>query len=389
MPRATKLAILLSILGIAARLSWIDQPYTDVWSWRQSDVAAIARNYFTGGFHLARPQVDWAGNQPGYVGTEFPILSFIAGLCYKFFGVHEWIGRAEAVVLFAVSLPFFFLLVREVFGENAAAWATFFYSFAPVNLFTSREFMPDTPSLSLGIVGLYFFLRWTQRPSAKLLLVSAVAISLSILIKAPSAIIGSPLACLAFQRFGAAAFRRVELWIFAAIALLPSAIWYGHAHDIAAQFYPHHFFGAGGIRVMNASWYWKIAQEVVTSSLTPVLFVLALGGAFVARLITRARFFYWWLAAMILFVVVAGYGNRHQWHQLPFVPVAAAFGGAASEFFVQRFSLPPVPRFALSILLAVSFALVHRVARPRIRIEKSDTAKCVDRCCGQWQPNCV
>src|ERR1700736_2965494 len=105
MSRATQWAILLSILAVAARLIWIDQPFSDNWSWRQSDVAAIARNYFAGGFHFARPQIDWAGDQPGYVGTEFPILSFVAAACYKIVGVHEWVGRAQAVILFAVSLP--------------------------------------------------------------------------------------------------------------------------------------------------------------------------------------------------------------------------------------------------------------------------------------------
>src|SRR6202011_5149324 len=155
--RTTNIAIALSILAIAARFVLIDQPFIDKWSWRESDVAAIARNFLQNGFHLARPQIDWAGDQPGYVGTEFPILPFIAALCYNFFGVHEWIGRVQAVVLFAVSLPFFFLLMREIFSESAATWATFFYVLAPVNLFASREFMPDMPSLSLGIVGLYFF----------------------------------------------------------------------------------------------------------------------------------------------------------------------------------------------------------------------------------------
>jgi len=72
---------MVSILAVAARLILIDQPFIDHWSWRQSDVAAIARNYFLGGFHFARPQIDWAGDQPGYVGTEFPILPFTAAVC--------------------------------------------------------------------------------------------------------------------------------------------------------------------------------------------------------------------------------------------------------------------------------------------------------------------
>src|SRR5438874_12313118 len=159
MTRAMRLAIMMSILAVAARFILIDQPYIDNWSWRQSDVAAISRNYFQGGFHFAHPQIDWAGDQPGYVGTEFPILPFLAAFCYKIFGVHEWIGRVQALLLFALSLPFFFLIVRKIFDETAATWALFFYSFAPLGIMASRCFMPDIPSLALSIIGLYFFLR--------------------------------------------------------------------------------------------------------------------------------------------------------------------------------------------------------------------------------------
>ena len=87
MRRVTGLAIILSALAVAIRLPFIDQYYIDQWSWRQSDVAAIARN-FLHGFHFAWPQIDWAGDEPGYVGTEFPILPFTAAICYRFFGVH-------------------------------------------------------------------------------------------------------------------------------------------------------------------------------------------------------------------------------------------------------------------------------------------------------------
>src|SRR5207248_11699572 len=104
---APRIGFAICDLAVAARLILISQPYVDHWSWQQSDVAAIARNFLQNGFRFAYPQIDWAGNAPGYVGTEFPILPFIAALCYKIAGVHEWIGRIQAVVLFAASLPFF------------------------------------------------------------------------------------------------------------------------------------------------------------------------------------------------------------------------------------------------------------------------------------------
>src|SRR5881396_791239 len=192
--RASHIAIAIWMLAIAARLVLIDQPYVDHWSWRQSDVAAIARNFLQNGFRFGYPQIDWAGDAPGYVGTEFPILPFIAAVCYKFAGVHEWIGRIQAVILFAVSLPFFFLLVREIFGSTAAVWATFFYCFTPLNVFAGRSFMPDVPSLSFAIVGLYFFLRSVEHSKSSSFLVAAIAISLSFLIKITSIVIVVPLA---------------------------------------------------------------------------------------------------------------------------------------------------------------------------------------------------
>ena len=355
-------AIAIGVTAVAVRLIAVNQPYIDNWSWRQSDVAAIARNYYENGFYFTYPQIDWAGDASGYVGTEFPILPFLAAICYKLAGVHEWIGRIQAIIFFAASLPCFFLLVREISGEPAAIWAVLFYSFAPLSLFASREFMPDVPSLSLAIIGLYFFLRWVEHDQKRFFFASAILISLSILIKLPSVLIGAPMAYVtvaAPKAFGVRP-RMLSgplqlLALFATITLLPSAIWYWHAHQIAGRFYPHHFFGAGGIQIMNASWYWQVLKQITTSSLTPLLFALALLGTFVARSGALARLFHWWLAAMVVFIIVVGYGNRHQWYQLPLVPIAAAFGGAGCAFVGSKISAKKI-RAALSILLAALFA---------------------------------
>jgi hypothetical protein len=59
---------------------------------------------------------------------------------------------------------------------------------------------------------------------------------------------------------------------------------------------------------------------------------------------------------MVLFVAAVGYGNRHPWYQLPLVPIAAAFAGAACAFLGSK-----IPSRAadvtLSILLAGAFAI--------------------------------
>ena len=367
MPRATRIAIVISIFAVAARFIAINQPFEDLWSWRQSDVAAIARNYFQGGFHFNRPQIDWAGNSGGYVGTEFPILPFVAAISYKAFGIHEWVGRIQAVIFFTISLPFFFWLVRDRFGELAAIWALLFYSFAPLGIMASRCFMPDTPSLALSIIGLFLFQRWTEDPrSRSAFLWSAVCISLSILVKATSVIIGVPLACLAIQHFGIRAVRNPKLWLFATIALVPSALWYWHSYQISLEFYPHHFFGAGGVKMMSLGWYWKIAKEIPTLALTPFLF----GAAIIGFIMTRstrlrqgygaasigARPFGWWLGAMMLFIILVGYGNRHPWYRLPLVPIAAVFGGVACAWLAERIASRGA-KLTLSVLMVALFSL--------------------------------
>jgi 4-amino-4-deoxy-L-arabinose transferase-like glycosyltransferase len=365
-----KLLAAIWTFAVAARLILIDQPYVDYWSWRQSDVAAIARNFFEYGFRFDYPQIDWAGGSAGYVGTEFPILPFFAAICYKFAGIHEWIGRSQSVIFFAISLPFFFLLAREIFGNTAAIWAAFFYAFAPLNIFAGRSFMPDVPSLSLGIIGLYFFLLWLRERKTAQFYLAGIAISLSILIKVTSIVITAPILYLVVAEsadLGAGQARyiwgsrsqrpRLQLAAFVAIAILPSVVWYWHARQIAEKFYPYHLFGAGGVRLESFSWYWDIARQTATSSLTPILTILALIGLFVAP---RGKFgclFDWWLAAMILFVVAVGYGNRHPWYQLPLVPITAAFAGAACAFFESKIS-SRVAVVAWSILLAGSFAIL-------------------------------
>ena len=347
MLRRYTIVVLVCVAAVAVRWWKIDAPFTDRWSWRQSDVAAIARNYFENGFHFARPQIDWAGDEPGFVGTEFPVLPFAAAIIYRFFGVQEWIGRLQTILVFALSLPFLFAIVRRAFDEMTAIYALVFYSFAPLSIAAGRAFMPDMPALAFALAGFYFFWRGLAASDGRRndsaadsyhLLIASMLIGVSLLIKPAMATIAAPMAAVARQKLGTAIFRRLSLCLMALIALIPSAIWYWHAYRIAQQFYPHHFFGAGGVRIMSLSWYGHIAFQTCTSTLTPILFAIAVLGIFVSRNNPRAGAFRWWLIAMIVFVIVVGYGNRHQWYQLPLVPIAAAFGGAALTFAEKKWN---------------------------------------------------
>jgi hypothetical protein len=335
----TKAILLILLLAsVCIRLIDVAQPFVDSWSGRQSMVAMIARNFYLHGFDIFYPEVDWTGPSPGYVGSEFPLVPFLASLFYLLFGVQDWVGRSISVLFFALSLPFFFLLVRKACNQRSAYYASAMYVIAPLSIFASRSFTSDMASLSFSLMALYFFIEWVEQPeSAALFLATALSTSLAVLLKLPAIIIGVPFVFLAHERFGQAFLRDRRFYFLAAACLILPIAWYVHAYLISISSVTHHFTGEKGLSLLDASEYGKIIRRFATEGVTPPIFVAMVVGASFHCSGTYGRTFHYWLLAMILFVFFAGEGNyRHLWYQLPAVPVAAALAGRAWDLASHR-----------------------------------------------------
>ncbi len=325
----------LCILAAAARLYKISEPYVDRWSFKQGTIAIIAENFYRHGFHFLYPQINWAGAAPGYIGTEFPLVPFLASLLYVPSGVHEWIGRSVALVFSVLALPFFYLLVKKTSNEQSAAFAAFIYAIVPLSVFAGRSFMSDAPALGFAVIGLHLFTEWLDRSERPWLFAAGFLVALTILVKLPNVIVGVPLLYLAWEKYGRGFWRQRELWAFAVLALGLPAAWYLHAFWIKAVFPPHQFAGSDGVAFAPLNFYLFVARRLFTSSLTPVVAAAAAAGLFVpAR--RYGWVFHWWLAALVLFVIVAGHGNRHPWYQLPAVPIAAALAGRLFDLLMRK-----------------------------------------------------
>jgi hypothetical protein len=324
-------------LGVLCRLIHVAQPFIDAYSWRQADVAMISENFYLHGFSIFYPQINWAGNAPGYVGAEFPLVPFFASLLYLFFDVQDWIGRSVSVGFFAFSVPFFYLLVRKVFNEPSAWFAVGIYTLAPLSVFAGRSFMPDMAYLAFSIAALYLFTIWLEDEKSLLRFAMAcAATTLAILVKLPAIIIALPMLYMAWTKYGATLLRQRELWAFAACSLLLPLTWYSHAYWISLSHYPHHMFGSGGLETVSLDWYMNMVQQALTSVATPVTSAAMLIGICLPPQAKFCRVFHWWLVAILLFMIVAGQGHRHPWYLLPVVPVAAAFAGRACDFALAR-----------------------------------------------------
>lgn len=107
-PLSTSEIILLLaaiFLGVVVTLVNISQPFVDAWSWRQTDMAVIAENFYRHSFNILYPEINWAGRS-GLVGTEFQLATPVAALLYPLFGVQDWIGRSVSVLFFGVCTAF-------------------------------------------------------------------------------------------------------------------------------------------------------------------------------------------------------------------------------------------------------------------------------------------
>jgi hypothetical protein len=100
-----------------------------------------------------------------------------------------------------------------------------------------------------------------------------------------------------------------------------------------------------------------------------VTLVVGVLGLWLTRRSRTARVFHAWLAATLAFIVIAGYGNRHPWYQMPLVPIVAGFGGYAMNWLAGKLAARPWAKIAVFAFIVVamaiqSFAATKRLYRP-------------------------
>lgn len=124
-------------------------------NWRQSFTNMVARNFYEKGPDLLHPMIDFAGDRSGIIGMEFPGFNFLIYLVSEVFGYDHWYGRLINLVVSTIGIYYFFRLIRELLGEQVS-FNSSLVLLSSIWFAFSRKIMPDTFSVSLLIVGLYY-----------------------------------------------------------------------------------------------------------------------------------------------------------------------------------------------------------------------------------------
>lgn len=315
-----KLSLLfLGVFLVGAALRAYDIRHTvDRPSWRECDVAGIARSYYREGMNLFYPRVDWRGDTPGYAEMEFPLYPWAVAWGYRIFGFDERVGRVISFAFSLLALGVFYQLARYLLPPLGAVAAFAFFTFNPLLINIATSLQPEGLMLLSYLLAGYFFLRWRDSDATRDLVLACVATAMAILAKAPAAHIGIFFLLLVFDKYGITMIRELKLWLFAFGALLPGALWYWHAHQFWTQYgnslgLSNEYHWAGGDLFTDPTMLLGIARSELFYVLMPTGIVLALLGVCLKWRTKPVNYGLCWLFATLTYYLVTARTTGDQW----------------------------------------------------------------------------
>ncbi|MFQ5713775.1 MAG: ArnT family glycosyltransferase [Candidatus Scalinduaceae bacterium] len=375
----SKYAIFIIISGFLARLINIGQPLFDVTMWRQTDTAAIARNFYYNGMNIFYPQVLWGGATEGYVGeTEFQLYTFVVALLYKIFGVHEYFGRLVSIFAFCGGAFFLYKLARRYIGAQGAIVALLFYTFNPHIFFYSRSFQPESTMLFFSIALVYFFSQWIDTERRKDFILMTLCGACAFLVKLPTACLGLPLLYLCIVKYRWKLFLEWKLWLFAFLTLLPAALWYIFSYKLnslnGVSFHSYHvgtMFGSEYIASLD--WYKTVFYVYIFErNLIYIGAVLTIVGFFSAIRNKDLYLFHFWILCLIIFFFVSPEttGHHSHWSMPITVPSSIFIAWTIVTYFhrIKNFRIKHLP--ALERYLIMPFFILSIILLPIICFHK-------------------
>ena len=350
------LLLILSI-GLLLRLYKLDIPLLEFYPTRQVQTAEITRNLYNRGFNILKPEVGYFG--PEYVPFlfEFPLYNFVVASIYLLTGPIEIVGRLVSIAGWAIAAIFLYKFTLFLVNKTAALASVFFYTFSPLSILISRSFQPDQWMLTCSLGAIFFMLRWKQDMKILDFYISAIFLSLSMLLKIhPAVFTLFPLGYLLLNS-------RSRLHIFpkvayAAVVILPSALWFLYSTSFRnitdssrAGFSLANWFGLEIF--LNPKYYSNIFGFEYNLVLLPLGLILFLIGLTI-RVNKRQFFLYFWLGSIILyFLLFNKLMMTHEYYHLPILPIASVFMGIAFKKIYTTFGQTIIRKEWLIVALSV------------------------------------
>ena len=361
------LAVVLAFLMLSFALTYSSlyvQPWDNLEAWRQSDTYSIMMNYIKNGIDIFRPQVNYDGAGPNIIQLELQILPALGVItCNLYNKVTPAVPRLISLMFFYGSAIFVYLIGKKLMHTLSAFTAMFVYMFLPITMSFSRAIMPETCALFFLCGGIFFLADWflcEQTDEKCPFWLSAVFFAFAIMEKLPIMFIGVLILAVMAMKYQYSMFRKLHVYAYAAVTLLPSAIYYA----IVARF--SEFKMVNNLAVKHA-FTWEIFsllapssaeffKESLPGSFGNLVILIAIAGFICTFKKEKSRLFLLFLAASFILectTIVAMI--KLQYYLIFIAPTIALLCGTAVD---ELFRLGRTQSFGLVFVVCiVTFAL--------------------------------
>ena len=328
----------LFLLGAAVRSIDVWRP-VDHPSWRESDIASIARNYAREGMNILYPRIDWRGDGPGYAEMEFPLFPWLIATTYKLTGIQEINGRFISYFFSLGSIIVFMALARRMLPPVPAMAAVLFFVLSPLVIGISVSLQPEGLMFLMYLLAVYGFLRWLDYGKWGDFVLTTFATAMAILAKANAAHIGILFLILLLVRRGPGMLRDYRVWLFGLGSLLPPALWYWHAHGFWLEYgnslgISSEYHWAGWDLFTDPAFITGILSLELFCSWLPSGLVLAVVGVYGRPRSAAVQTSLYWLVAISAYYLLASRTTSEEWasyYHVVSIPAVALLVGAGTE----------------------------------------------------------
>jgi 4-amino-4-deoxy-L-arabinose transferase-like glycosyltransferase len=334
---------LIITLALLLRCQGLFNPLLDKHSWRQTDTASVAYNYYTSGLNIFQPRLNVL---PEVRELEFHLYPYTVALLYKIFGFNEVWGRMVSILCGLGTLWFIFLLTRRYFNEPAALYAALFWASSPMAVFYNRTFLPESMMLFCSAAGMYFFLLWAESGKTWVMPAAAGLISCAILIKLTSLYLAGPIIYVLWQRHSKRIFQSLPVYLFGFLVLAGPALHYTYQHYLfKTASWGTSIFEVGNDKwfnraiLFNPDFYFKIWVQSLGEQYFAFTGYVFLFFGWLSKLPPKTKVFAVWLWSVFAYFVIIAVGNYvHDYYQLVVLIPGAVLVGRGIAYCLERTS---------------------------------------------------
>ncbi len=228
--------VLVGIWLVGQSIWAFPKEIADDWmGWRQADTQTIARNFLEPGANILYPRINWGGDGPGYVETEFQLYTWLTAGVMRVVGLSERPGLFLSLLAMAGAGLVLHRLLTARFGAAPALFglAVFLGLRGPV--FLSSTVQPDALCFLFYCLSIEALIAWIERPAAGALVLMVVATILAALVKATALHVGI-FQFLAVLLVAPKLLRRAGLWLAWAGILAVVGLYMVHAHRLFVDY---------------------------------------------------------------------------------------------------------------------------------------------------------